>query len=77
MSAVKNIFAPRSSRVLRVLLVNSGRDWNERGLAPPIMNKLTEIGISDDSLSSSLNKYSLSKEGLRTSLTPHILLLWL
>src|SRR4030042_6601543 len=33
MSAVKNIFAPKSSRVLRVLLVNSGRDWNERELA--------------------------------------------
>jgi hypothetical protein len=33
MSAVKNIFAPKSSRILRVLLVNFGRDWNERELA--------------------------------------------
>lgn len=33
MSAVKNIFAPKSSRVLRVLLVNFGRDWAERELA--------------------------------------------
>src|SRR4030067_3820998 len=33
MSAVKNIFAPKSSRILRVLLVNFGRDWDERELA--------------------------------------------
>ena len=33
MSAVRNIFAPKSSRVLRVLLVNFGRDWDERELA--------------------------------------------
>jgi hypothetical protein len=33
MFAVKNIFAPKSSRILRVLLVNLGRDWNERELA--------------------------------------------
>lgn len=33
MSAVKNIFAPKSSRVLRVLLVDFGKDWDERGLA--------------------------------------------
>jgi hypothetical protein len=39
MSAVKNIFAPKSSRVLRVLLVNSGRDWDERELA-------SEAGVS-------------------------------
>jgi hypothetical protein len=32
-SAVKNIFAPKSSRVLRVLLVDSGKDWDERELA--------------------------------------------
>jgi hypothetical protein len=33
MSVVKNIFAPKSSRVLRVLLVNHDRDWDERQLA--------------------------------------------
>jgi len=33
MYAVKNIFAPKSSRVLRVLLTNHGRDWDERQLA--------------------------------------------
>lgn len=33
MSAVKNVFAPKSSRILRVLLVNLGRDWDERDLA--------------------------------------------
>jgi len=30
---VPNIFAPKSSRVLRVLLVNVNRDWNEREIA--------------------------------------------
>lgn len=30
---VSNIFAPKSSRVLRVLLVDYGRDWNEREIA--------------------------------------------
>jgi len=33
MSAVKNVFAPKSSRILRVLLVTLGRDWDERELA--------------------------------------------
>jgi hypothetical protein len=32
-SGVKNIFAPKSSRVLRVLLVDFGKDWDERELA--------------------------------------------
>jgi len=32
-SAVKNIFASKSSRILRVMLVNLGRDWDERQLA--------------------------------------------
>lgn len=32
-SGVKNIFAPKSSRVLRVLLVNFDKDWDERKLA--------------------------------------------
>jgi hypothetical protein len=32
-SAVKNIFAIKSSRVLRVLLVDFGKDWDERELA--------------------------------------------
>jgi hypothetical protein len=32
-SVVKNIFSAKSSRVLRVLLVNVARDWNERELA--------------------------------------------
>jgi hypothetical protein len=55
MSAVKNIFAPRSSRVLRVLLVNFGRDWNERelareacvssGLAHYVCRMLIELGF--------------------------------
>ena len=54
MSAVKNIFAPKSSRVLRVLLVNHGRDWDERqlaleanvssGLAHYVCQTLTELG---------------------------------
>ena len=30
---VTNIFAEKSSRVLRVLLVDAGRDWNEREIA--------------------------------------------
>ncbi len=30
---VPNIFAPKSSRVLRVLLVEAGRDWSEREIA--------------------------------------------
>lgn len=30
---VTNIFSPRSSRVLRVLLVNAGRGWSEREVA--------------------------------------------
>lgn len=33
MSGIKNIFAPKSSRILRVLLVNFGRDWDEREIA--------------------------------------------
>jgi hypothetical protein len=33
MYTVKNVFAAKSSRVLRVLLVNHGRDWDERQLA--------------------------------------------
>ncbi len=33
MSEVKNVFAPKSSRILRVLLVTLGRDWDERELA--------------------------------------------
>jgi hypothetical protein len=33
MPDIKNIFAPKSSRVLRVLLVNFDRDWSERELA--------------------------------------------
>jgi hypothetical protein len=33
MYAVKNIFAPKSSRILRVLLTNHGKDWDERQLA--------------------------------------------
>ncbi len=33
MPSVRNIFAPKSSRILRVLLVDIGRDWNERELA--------------------------------------------
>jgi len=32
-SVVKNIFSAKSARVLRVLLVNVARDWNERELA--------------------------------------------
>jgi hypothetical protein len=33
MPAVRNIFAPKSSRILRVLLTNPNRDWDERELA--------------------------------------------
>jgi len=32
-AVVKNVFSAKSARVLRVLLVNVARDWNERGLA--------------------------------------------
>jgi len=32
-SVVKNIFSSKSARILRVLLVNVARDWNERELA--------------------------------------------
>jgi hypothetical protein len=56
MSAVKNIFAPKSSRILRVLLVNFGRDWNERelatearvsnGLAHYVCRTLFELGFA-------------------------------
>ena len=56
MSAVKNIFAPKSSRVLRVLLVNFGKDWNERelaqeaivsnGLAHYVCRTLVELGLA-------------------------------
>lgn len=55
MSAIKNIFAPKSSRVLRALLVNFGRNWNERelarearissGLAHYVCRTLTELGF--------------------------------
>lgn len=30
---ISNIFAPKSSRILRVLLTEAGRDWVERGIA--------------------------------------------
>jgi hypothetical protein len=33
MPAVRNVFAPKSSRILRVLLTNPNRDWDERELA--------------------------------------------
>jgi len=52
--AVRNIFAPKSSRVLRVLLVDHGLDWNERnvarvarvsrGLAHYVCKTLVELG---------------------------------
>ena len=55
MSDIKNIFAPKSSRVLRVLLVDFGRDWNEReiakeaavsnGLAHYVVRTLVELGF--------------------------------
>ena len=35
--AVKNIFSAKSARILRVLLVNIARDWNERELAKEAM----------------------------------------
>ena len=54
MSKVKNIFAPKSSRVLRVLLTNYGKDWDERqlaheanvsnGLAHYVCKNLIELG---------------------------------
>ena len=54
MYTVKNIFAPKSSRVLRVLLTNYGRDWDERqlaqeacvsnGLAHYVSKNLIELG---------------------------------
>jgi hypothetical protein len=53
---VKNVFAPRSSRVLHVLLVNLGRDWDERelaqeadvssGLAHYVCRTLVELGVA-------------------------------
>jgi len=56
MSAVKNVFAPKSSRVLRVLLVDSGKDWDERelaqeagvssGLAHYVCRTLVELGFA-------------------------------
>jgi len=56
MSAVKNVFAPKSSRVLRVLLVDSGKDWDERelaqeagvssGLAHHVCGTLVELGFA-------------------------------
>ena len=56
MSAVKNIFAPKSSRVLRVLLVDFGKDWDERelaheagvssGLAHYVCRTLVELGFA-------------------------------
>lgn len=55
-SAVKNIFATKSSRVLRVLLVDFGKDWDERGLARKagvssglahyVCRTLTELGFA-------------------------------
>jgi hypothetical protein len=55
-SAVKNVFAPKSSRVLRVLLVNFGKDWDERelaketgvssGLAHYVCRTLIELGFA-------------------------------
>jgi len=56
MSAVKNVFAPKSSRVLRVLLVDFGKDWDERelaheagvssGLAHYVCRTLVELGFA-------------------------------
>ncbi|MEM2914437.1 MAG: type IV toxin-antitoxin system AbiEi family antitoxin [Candidatus Bathyarchaeia archaeon] len=56
MSGIKNIFAPKSSRILRVLLVNFGRDWDERelaeeaivsnGLAHYVCKTLVELGFA-------------------------------
>lgn len=55
-SAIKNFFAPKSSRVLRVLLVDFGRDWDERelaqgagvsnGLAHYVCRTLVELGFA-------------------------------
>ncbi len=55
-SAVRNIFAPKSSRVLRVLLVDFGKDWDERslakeagvssGLAHYVCRTLAELGFA-------------------------------
>jgi hypothetical protein len=55
-STVKNIFAPKSSRVLRVLLVDFGKDWDERelaqescvssGLAHYVCRTLVELGVA-------------------------------
>ena len=55
MSDIKNIFASKSSRVLRVLLVDFGRDWSEReiaqeaavsnGLAHYVVRTLFELGF--------------------------------
>lgn len=55
MPTIKNIFAPKSARALRVLLVNFGRDWNERelaqeatissGLAHYVCRTLIELGF--------------------------------
>jgi len=55
-SGVKNIFAPKSSRILRVLLVNFGKDWDERelaaeagvsnGLAHYVCKTLVELGFA-------------------------------
>lgn len=56
LSGIKNIFAPKSSRILRVLLVNFGRDWDERelasearvsnGLAHYVCKTLVELGFA-------------------------------
>ena len=55
-SAIKNFFAPKSSRVLRVLLVDFGKDWDERelaqgagvsnGLAHYVCRTLVELGFA-------------------------------
>jgi len=55
-SDIQNIFAPKSSRVLRVLLVDYGRDWSEReiaheaavsnGLAHYVVRTLVELGFA-------------------------------
>jgi len=55
-SAVKNVFALKSSRVLRVLLVGFGEDWDERelaqeagvssGLAHYVCRTLVELGFA-------------------------------
>lgn len=53
-SVVRNIFSAKSARILRVLLVNVARDWNERelakeanvssGLVHYVCRSLTELG---------------------------------